>query len=39
MTVEQLVLPSPCQGTVLEVAHQIPLVGHKDVEEFCRSCG
>ena len=28
MTVEQLVLPSPCWRTVLEVAHQIPLAGH-----------
>ena len=28
MTVEQLVLPSPCRRTVLKVAHQIPLAGH-----------
>ena len=27
-TVEQLVLPSPCRRTVLEVAYQIPLAGH-----------
>ena len=28
VTVEQLVLPQECRGTVLELAHKIPLAGH-----------
>ena len=28
MTLEQLVLPQECRGTVVELAHKIPLAGH-----------
>lgn len=28
MTVDQLVLPAVCRGTVMSLAHSIPLAGH-----------